>query len=122
MDMTDKYVDGFVLPVPRAKLDAYRAQAALAAAVWKKHGALAFVECVADDVQPGKLTSFPQAALLEEGEVVVLSWIVHASRAARDLTNATVMADPRIRDMDQKAMPFDGRRMFWGGFAVLLAA
>lgn len=122
MDMTDKYVDGFVLPLPRANLDAYRAQAALAATVWKDHGALAFVECVADDVQPGKLNSFPQAVMLEEGEVVVFSWIIHASREARDRTNAAVMADSRMKDMDPTAMPFDGRRMFWGGFAVLLAA
>lgn len=122
MDKSGTYVDGFVLPVPRAKIDAYRRQAEQAAVVWKEHGALEFIECVADDVQPGKVTSFPQAVLLQEDELVVFSWIVHASREARDRTNAAVMADPRIRDMDPKAMPFDGQRMFWGGFRVLLAA
>jgi len=122
MDRSGKYVDGFVLPVPREKLDACRRQATQAATVWKEHGALEFVECVADDVQPGKVTSFPRAVLLEDDEVVVFSWIVHASREARDRTNAAVMADPRIRDMDPKAMPCDGQRMFWGGFQVMLDA
>jgi uncharacterized protein YbaA (DUF1428 family) len=122
MDVAGKYVDGFVLPVPRANIEAYRAMADLAGRVWKDHGALQYVECIADDVQPGKVTSFPQAVLLKEDEVVVFSWIVHESRAARDRTNAAVMADPRIKDMmDPKSMPFDGMRMFWGGFGVLLS-
>jgi uncharacterized protein YbaA (DUF1428 family) len=122
MDVAGKYVDGFVLPVPRANIEAYRAMADLAGRVWKDHGALQYVECIADDVQPGKVTSFPQAVLLKEDEVVVFSWIVHESRAARDRTNAAVMADPRIKDMmDPRAMPFDGMRMFWGGFGVLLS-
>jgi uncharacterized protein YbaA (DUF1428 family) len=122
MDIAGKYVDGFVLPVPRANIEAYRAVADRAGRVWKDHGALQYVECVADDVQPGKVTSFPQAVLLKEDEVVVFAWIVHASREARDRTNAAVMADPRIKDlMNPKAMPFDGMRMFWGGFGVLLA-
>jgi uncharacterized protein YbaA (DUF1428 family) len=122
MEMTGRYVDGFVLPVPRAKLDIYREHAAMAAAVWKEHGALEVVECVGDEVPPGKVTSFPQAVLLEADEIVVFSWIVHASREARDRTNAAVMADPRIAGMDRATMPFDGRRMIWGGFRVIVPA
>ena len=90
------YVDGFVVPVPRAKLDAYRALAQKAGEVWMEHGALQYFECVGDDVQPGKLTSFPQAVQLQDGEVAVFAWIVYASRAERDRINALVMKDPRI--------------------------
>jgi uncharacterized protein YbaA (DUF1428 family) len=123
MDIAGKYVDGFVLPVPRANIEAYRRMAELGARVWKDHGALQYVECIADDVQPGKVTSFPQSVQLKDDEVVVLSWIVHDSREARDRTNAAVMADPRLQDsMKPEAMPFDGMRMFWGGFSVLLAS
>jgi uncharacterized protein YbaA (DUF1428 family) len=115
------YVDGFVLPVPRAKLDAYREMAQEAGKVWKEHGALQFWECAADDVQPGKITSFPQAVQLKEDELVVFSFIVYASREDRDRINAAVVADPRMKDMmDPKAMPFDGQRMFWGGFRTLV--
>ena len=89
--------------------------------LWKEHGALAYVECVADDVKPGKVTSFPQAVKLEADEVVVLSWIVYESREHRDRVNAAVMSDPRFKDMDPKSMPFDAMRMFFGGFTVLLA-
>jgi uncharacterized protein YbaA (DUF1428 family) len=89
--------------------------------VWRDHGALEFVECVADDVKPGKHTSFPQSVKLKSGETVVFSWIVFKSRAQRDRVNAKVMKDPRLADMmDPKAMPFDGKRMFWGGFKVLV--
>ena len=116
-----KYVDGFVLPVPRKKLDAYRAMARKAGKVWKDHGALEFVECVADDVKPGKLTSFPQSVKLKAGEVVVFSYIVFKSRRHRDSVNKKVMADPRLNDMmDVKNMPFDAKRMIYGGFAVLV--
>jgi uncharacterized protein YbaA (DUF1428 family) len=114
------YVDGFVLPVPRAKLDAYRELAQKAGRIWKEHGALQFWECVGDDVQPGKLTSFPQAVQLQEDETVVFSFIVYASREERDRINALVMADPRLKDMDPKDLPFDGQRMFWGGFRTLV--
>lgn len=111
------YVDGFVLPVPIRNLDAYRQMAELAGKVWKEHGALEYWECIADDVQPGKLTSFPQSVQLKDDETVVFSWIVYESREHRDSVNAKVMADPRIKDaMDPKTMPFDGARMFWGGF------
>jgi len=113
------YVDGFVLAVPRDRIEDYRALAATAAAVWKEHGALAVVECVGDDVPVGELTSFPRAVQLAEGEVVVFSWIVHPSRADRDRINAAVMADERI-DKNFAALPFDGKRMIYGGFEVLL--
>lgn len=115
------YVDGYVLPVPRANLAAYRRLARKAGRIWKEHGALAYVECVADDVQPGKLTSFPQAVKLKPDEVVVFSWIVFRSRRARDRINALVMKDPRLADMaDPKRLPFDARRMFWGGFKPII--
>jgi uncharacterized protein YbaA (DUF1428 family) len=110
------YVDGFVVPVPRKNLAAYRRLARKAGRIWKEYGALEYVECVADDVKPGKTTSFPQSVKLKPGEVVVFSWIVYKSRAARDRTNAKVMADPRLASMNPKDMPFDGKRMFWGGF------
>ena len=115
------YVDGFVLPVPRAKLAEYRRMAKLGAKVWRDHGALEYVECVADDVKPGKLTSFPQAVKLKPGEVVVFSYIVYKSRRDRDRAMKKVMEDPRLaKYMDPKTMPFDGKRMFWGGFKQLV--
>ena len=111
------YVDGFVLPVPSKNLADYRRMARLANKVWRDHGALDYHECVADDVKVGKHTSFPQSVKLKPGEVVVFSWIVYKSRAARDRINAKVMKDPRLsKFMDPKKMPFDGKRMFWGGF------
>jgi uncharacterized protein YbaA (DUF1428 family) len=113
------YVDGFVVPVPKNKVEDYKRVASNAGQVWREHGALAFVECVADDVKPGKLTSFPQAVNLEPDETVVFSYIVYASREERDRVNAAVMKDPRI-DMDPAHMPFDGKRMVWGGFNVLV--
>ena len=116
-----KYVDGFVLPVPKKKLDAYRRMAQKAGKVWIEHGALEFVECVADDVKPGKTTSFPQSVKLKAGEVVVFSYITYKSRAQRDRVNKKVMADPRLKDMmDMKDMPFDAKRMIFGGFSVLV--
>jgi uncharacterized protein YbaA (DUF1428 family) len=116
-----QYVDGFLLPVPKAKVEEYRRMAANAGNVWKDHGALAFVECIADDVEPGKLTSFPQAVNLEPDETVVFSYIVYPSRAERDRINALVMKDPRL-DMDPAQMPFDAKRMIFGGFNVLVEA
>jgi uncharacterized protein YbaA (DUF1428 family) len=116
-----KYVDGFVVPVPKANLEAYRRMAQDAGKVWREHGALAFTECVAEDVKPGELTSFPQSVKLEPDETVVFAWIVYESREHRDRVNEQVMKDPRITEnMDPKAMPFDGKRMFWGGFEVLV--
>ena len=121
MDKTGKYVDGFVAPVPKSKIEAYQAFSETAGRIWKEHGALEYVECIADDVKPGKVTSFPQAVKLEDDEVVVFSWIIYESREHRDRVNAAVMSDPRLKDMDPQSMPFDGMRMFFGGFRVLLA-
>ncbi len=116
-----RYVDGFVVPVPKKNLASYRRMARKAGAIWREHGALEFTECVADDVKPGKRTSFPQAVKLKPDEVVVFSWIVYASRAQRDRVNKKVMADPRLAAMmNPKALPFDGKRMFWGGFKTMV--
>jgi len=115
------YVDGFVVAVPRDKLDAYKELSRLGGTVWREHGALSFVECVGDDVKPGKLTSFPQAVKLEEGEVCVFSWITYASRADRDAISDKVMKDPRLASMmDPETLPFDGKRMIYGGFEVIV--
>ena len=115
------YVDGFVLPVPREHLGGYRKLARLAAKVWREHGALQYVECVEDDVKPGKLTSFPQSVKLKPGETVFFSYIVFKSKAERNRVNAKVMNDKRLANMmDPKAMPFDAKRMFWGGFRPLV--
>lgn len=117
------YVDGFVLPVPKKKVADYRKIARQAGKVWREHGALDYVECVADDVKPGKLTSFPQSVKLKKGETVVFAWIVYKSRAHRDRVNAKVFKDPRIAAMGgPDTMPFDTKRMFWGGFKVLVQA
>jgi uncharacterized protein YbaA (DUF1428 family) len=117
------YVDGFVVPVPEKNLDAYRRMSRKAGKVWREHGALEFKECVADDVKPGKLTSFPQSVKLKRGETVVFSWIKYKSRADRDRVNAKVMKDPRLAEMmDSKSMPFDSKRMFFGGFKVIVDA
>jgi len=116
-----RYVDGFVVPVPKKNLAAYRRMAQLGGKVWREHGALEYVECVADDVKPGKHTSFPQSVKLKRGETVVFAYIVYKSRADRDRIMAKVMKDPRLASfMDPKAMPFDGKRMFWGGFKALV--
>ena len=115
------YVDGFIVPVPRKKLDAYRRMARKAGKIWREHGALEFRECVADDVKPGKLTSFPQSVKLKPGEMVMFSWIVFKSRADRDRVNKKVMKDKRLANMmDPKAMPFDAKRMIYGGFKTLV--
>jgi uncharacterized protein YbaA (DUF1428 family) len=117
------YVDGFVLPVPKKKMAAYRSLAKKAGKIWREHGALDYKECVADDVKPGKLTSFPQSVKLKAGETVVFAYIVYKSRAHRDRVNAKVFKDPRMDAMGElKDMPFDARRMIWGGFKVLVQA
>ncbi len=117
------YVDGFLTPVPKSKVAAYRSLARRAGKVWMKHGALAYHECIADDVKPGKWTSFPQSVKLRKGETVLFSYIVYKSRAHRDRVNARVMKDPRITGMGGvKDMPFDARRMIYGGFKVLVSA
>lgn len=115
------YVDGFVLPVPEKHMDAYRRMARKAGKVWREHGALEYHECVADDVKPGKLTSFPQSVKLKRGETVVFSWITYKSRAHRDRVNAKVMKDPRLaKMMSGKSMPFDFKRLIYGGFKVMI--
>ena len=115
------YVDGFVVPVPKENLAAYRRMSRKAGKIWKEHGALEYRECVADDVKKGKLTSFPQSVKLKRGETVVFSWIVYKSRADRDRINAKVMEDPRLADMmSPDAMPFDSKRMIYGGFKVIV--
>ena len=115
------YIDGYVLPVPKKNLRAYARMARKAGKIWREHGAIEFRECVADDVKPGKHTSFPQSVKLKPGETVIFSWIVFKSRAHRDSVNSKVMKDPRLADMmNPKALPFDGKRMFWGGFKILV--
>ena len=114
------YVDGFVLAVPKDKLDAYRAMAKLGGEVWMELGALSYVECFADDAPYGELTSFPRAVQATDDEVVVFSWITYESREKRDEINAKVMTDPRLQQW-QSDMPFDGKRMIFGGFQSFLA-
>ena len=115
------YVDGFIVAVPKKNLDAYKSLAKKAGKIWREYGALDYREWVADDVKVGKLTSFPRAVKLKPGETVVFSWITYKSRAQRDRINAKVMADPRLDDMMKgKSMPFDGKRMIYGGFGSLV--
>ena len=117
------YVDGFIVPVPRKKLAAYRSIAKKAGKVWREHGALEYTECVADDVKKGKWTSFPRSVKLKGGETVVFSWIVYKSRKDRDRVLKKVMSDPRLKKMmNPKAMPFDGKRMIYGGFKTFVTA
>ncbi len=118
-----EYVDGFVVPVKRDRVDEYREIAAKAGAVWREFGATDYKECVADDVDPGKETSFPRSVKLEDDEVVVFSWISYESKAKRDEVNAKVMADPRMNEMmDEQDPPMGLSRMFFGGFEVLVDA
>ncbi len=113
------YVDGYVLPVPKAKLEAYKEIASTAGKVWMDHGALSYVESVAEDVKPGVHTSFPQAVKLEEGETIIFAWVTYESRAHRDQVMEAVMKDPRMQ-YTPESMPFDGKRMFWGGFETIV--
>jgi uncharacterized protein YbaA (DUF1428 family) len=115
------YVDGFVVPVPKKNIAAYKKIATKAGKVWREHGALDYREWVGDDTPVGKRTSFPRSVKLKPDEVAVFSFIVYKSRAHRDKVNAKVMADPRLKSMmDPKAMPFDGKRMIYGGFKILV--
>ena len=116
-----RYVDGFVVPVPKRKRAEYLRMARKGAKVWKEHGALEYVECWADDVKMGKVTSFPQAVKLKPGETVVFSYVVYKSRKHRDRVMAKVMSDPRLAEF-MTNMPFDGKRMFWGGFKAIVEA
>jgi uncharacterized protein YbaA (DUF1428 family) len=115
------YIDGFVVAVPTANRDAYREHAEKAAPVFKEHGALKIVECWGDDVPDGKLTSFPMAVRKKDDETVVFSWIVWPSKQARDEGMKKVMTDPRIQP-NANPMPFDGKRLIFGGFEVLVEA
>jgi uncharacterized protein YbaA (DUF1428 family) len=113
------YVDGFIVAVPKSKIDAYKRLARKAGKIWKEYGALEFKECIADDVKKGKLTSFPRSVKMKPTETVVFSYIVYKSRRDRDRINAKVMKDTRLAGMmDMKDMPFDGKRMIYGGFKV----
>lgn len=115
------YVDGYLLPVPIDQVQAYRRIARKAGKIWREHGALEYRECVADDVKAGKLTSFPQSVKMKSGETVVFAWIVFKSRADRDRINAKVMEDPRLAEMMKPgAMPFDAKRMIFGGFKPIV--
>ena len=117
------YVDGFVVPVPKKKVEAYRRMARKASKVWREHGAIEFKECIADDVKMGKSTSFPRSVKLKPSETVVFSYVVYRSRAHRDRVMAKVMKDKRLAGMmDAKSLPFDAKRMIFGGFKVLVEA
>jgi uncharacterized protein YbaA (DUF1428 family) len=118
-----RYVDGFVLPVPKKNLQAYRRIARRAGRIWREHGALEYLECVGDDLDAKGLAPFPRVARAKPGETVVFSWIAYRSRAHRDRVNAKVMKDPRLaKMMDPKGMPFDIKRMAYGGFKILVDA
>jgi uncharacterized protein YbaA (DUF1428 family) len=117
-----KYIDGFVLPVPKKNVAAYGRMARLGAKIWTEHGALEYHECIANDVKPGKYTSFPQSVKLKDDEVVWFSWIVYKSRKHRDKVNAAAMKDPRMaKFMQPGAMPFDGKRLIYGGFEMVIS-
>jgi uncharacterized protein YbaA (DUF1428 family) len=115
-----RYVDGYVLPVPKKNVQAYRRIAQMAGRIWREHGALEYRECIGDDLDAKFGVSFPRQLKVRRGETVVLSWIVYKSRAHRDRVNAKVMKDPRLASMDPKSMPFDCKRMVSGGFKILV--
>ena len=116
-----RYVDGFVIPIPKDKIDEYRKVAELAGKIWKEHGALDYWECLGDDLEAKDTMSFPQLANIGADETVAFSWIVYESREQRDQINAKIMADPRIKEMcDPDNPPFDCKRMAYGGFTVLV--
>lgn len=117
-----RYIDGFVLPVPKKNVRAYRRMAQMGGKIWREHGALEFRECIADDLNAEWGMPFPRMMKLKRGETVFFSWIVFKSRAHRDSVNAKVMKDPRLGNMDPKTMPFDMKRMAYGGFKVLVDA
>jgi uncharacterized protein YbaA (DUF1428 family) len=116
-----RYVDGFVIPVPKKNVQAYRRIALKAGKIWREYGALEFRECVGDDLAVKGMMPFSRRLKLRPGETVMFSWIVYKSRAHRDRVNAKVMKDPRLADMDPKTVPFDVKRMLYGGFRVLVA-
>ena len=116
-----KYVDGFVVPVPKRNFAKYRKMAKLFGKICREYGALEYAECIADDIKKGKVTSFARSVKLKAGETVIFSWAVYKSRAHRNSVTKKVMKDPRIaKMMDPKKLPFDGMRMFWGGFKTFI--
>jgi len=115
------YVDAYVLPVPRANLEAYRAMATFAETVWRENGAIDYREWIADDVPPGEHTSFPLSVKLKDDEVVIFAYAIYPSRAVRDEAMAKIMADPRM-NAEEYLNIFDGKRMFWGGFSPFVPA
>ena len=116
-----RYVDGFVLPIPKKKLEAYRRMSSKAGKIWREYGAIEYLECVGDDLNVKGVKTFPRQIKPKPGETVVFSWILFKSRAHRDRVNAKVISDPRLaKMMDPKAMPFDAKRMVYGGFKVLV--
>ena len=112
------YVDGFIIAVPKANIEAYKAMSGKCQPIWREYGATDYVECVGDDVPYGELTSFPRAVQAKDDEVVIFSWIIYPSKEVRDACNKKVMEDPRLDGM--KNMPFDGKRMIYGGFKPIL--
>ena len=115
------YVDAIVIPVPRANLDTYKRMSEAWGKAHLRHGALYYSDSISDDAQPGKVTSFPQAVQLQDGEVIALAWVVYRSKEDRDRIGKAVMDDPQLKEhMDPSKMPFDGKRMFWGGFQSIL--
>ncbi len=116
-----RYVDGFVIPLPKKNLAKYKKMATVFSKVCREHGALEYVECIADDVSKGKTTSFPRSVKLKAGEIVVFSWVIYKSRTHRDFATKKIMKDPRLaKFMNPKNMPSDGKRMFWGGFKTII--
>src|SRR5262245_25193118 len=115
------YIDAIVIPVPRANLDTYKRMSTEWGNAHLRHGALYYSDSISDDAQPGKVTSFPQAVQLKDGEVIALAWVVYRNKEDRDRISKAVMEDPQLKDsMDPSKMPFDGKRMFWGGFQSVI--
>ncbi|GMW02030.1 MAG: hypothetical protein AMXMBFR84_31660 [Candidatus Hydrogenedentota bacterium] len=115
-----KYVDGYILPVTAKNVDAYRKIARMAGKIWMEHGALQYCESAGDDLYPKKLVAFPKMTKLKKGETVIFAWIVFKSKSHRDKVNAKVMKDPRMNKVDPNTMPFDWRRIAFGGFNVIV--
>jgi uncharacterized protein YbaA (DUF1428 family) len=115
------YIDAIVIPVPRAQIEIYKRMSAEWGTAHVRHGALYYSDSLSDDAQPGKLTSFPQAVQLKDDEVIALAWVVYRDKEDRDRISKEVMEDPELKEaMDPAKMPFDGKRMFWGGFETIV--
>ena len=115
------YIEAIVIPVPRSNLESYKRMSEEWGRAHLRHGAMYYSDAISDDAQPGKVTSFPQAVQLKEGELIALAWVVYKNRADRDRISKAVMEDPEFKDsMDPSKMPFDGKRMFWGGFQTIV--